>query len=61
MNRHVVHQRHLDVSEACLLINFFFFTVPRLDSAENQVDETIFLLEAYINSTVRAVSPVKGK
>lgn len=33
------------------ILTFVFFP-SRLDSGENQVDETIFLLESYVNSTV---------
>lgn len=36
----------------CLPILTIILFPCRLDSAENQVDETIFLLESYINSTV---------
>eukprot|EP00064_Thunnus_orientalis_P005508 superscaffoldBa00000541_g5522 len=30
--------------------------INKLDSAENQVDETIFLLESYVNSTATSTS-----
>lgn len=41
---------------ASLCSCFFLLFPSRLDSAENQVDETIFLLESYVNSTATSTS-----
>lgn len=43
---HVIH-----VQTAINLVSSLCAHGNRLDSSENQVDETIFLLESYINST----------